>query len=76
MRNARNRWRGSDHSWAEGGSEALRLALRGRDPFADTDTLREFARVAGIVFGTVTAGTPATIALDNATVPDDAEDDA
>ena len=76
VRNARNRWRGSDHSWAEGGSEALRLALRGRDPFADTDTLREFARVAGIVFGTVTAGTPATIALDNATVPDDAEDDA
>jgi exodeoxyribonuclease V gamma subunit len=76
VRHAANRWRGSERCWAEGGSEALRLALRGRDPFADADTLREFARVAGIVFGTVTAGMPVSIALGDATVPDDAEDDA
>ncbi|MDN5781336.1 MAG: exodeoxyribonuclease V subunit gamma, partial [Luteimonas sp.] len=42
-RAAANRWRGSARSWAEGDGEALRLALRGRDPFADAESLQEFA---------------------------------
>ncbi|MBP6798942.1 MAG: exodeoxyribonuclease V subunit gamma, partial [Luteimonas sp.] len=73
---AANRWRGSGHVWAEGEGEALRLALRGRDPFADAASLREFARIAGLVFGAVTAGTPAPIEIGDAEAPDDDVEDA
>jgi len=78
LRNAANKWRGSDRSWAEGDSDALRLALRGRDPFADTATAEEFARIAGHVFGAVTLGLPAPLDLGDAQLPepDDAEDAA
>jgi exodeoxyribonuclease V gamma subunit len=78
VREAAKRWRGSERSWAEGDGDALRLALRGRDPFADADTLREFARLAGSVFGVVTRGKPVPIDLGQAVPPeqDDAEDAA
>lgn len=67
--NARSRWRGHERGWAEGDGEALRLALRGRDPFADAAALREFAALAGVVFGAVTRGEPAPIALGDVVLP-------
>ncbi|WP_345294004.1 exodeoxyribonuclease V subunit gamma [Luteimonas vadosa] len=77
---AAKKWRGSGYGkgWAEGDADALRLALRGRDPFADADTQREFARLTGIVFGATTLGSPSPIHLDRTTVSerDDAEDAA
>ena len=71
VRNAAAKWRGRQNGWAEGDSQALRLALRGRDPFTDTDALREFARVTGIVFGAVTGGAPIPIDLGDTALPDD-----
>ncbi|WP_372017100.1 exodeoxyribonuclease V subunit gamma [Pseudoxanthomonas sp. 10H] len=56
VRAAAARWRGSARSWAEGDDEALRLALRGRDPFADAGTLRQFADLAHAVYGAVVHG--------------------
>jgi len=78
VRNAANRWRGGEKQWAEGDSTALRLALRGRDPFADAAVMQEFARIAGIVFGAVEAAAPAAIDLGDAVAPeqDDTEDAA
>jgi exodeoxyribonuclease V gamma subunit len=75
---AARQWRGGDYSWAEGDSDALRVALRGRDPFADAGTQREFARLAGIVFGAVTMGLATPIDAGQAALPeaDDAEDAA
>ncbi|MFT4198666.1 MAG: exodeoxyribonuclease V subunit gamma, partial [Pseudoxanthomonas sp.] len=54
IRKAAQRWRGG-HGWAEGEGEALRLALRGRDPFADADGLHEFVRVAWTIYGALDA---------------------
>ena len=76
IRNAAARWRGGDRQWGEGDSDAIRLALRGRDPFADAASLREFARITGLVFGAVTRGEPIAIDIDNADVPDDDAEDA
>ncbi|MFT3897536.1 MAG: exodeoxyribonuclease V subunit gamma [Thermomonas sp.] len=76
LREAAKKWRGSERGWAEGDSEALRLALRGRDPFADAATSEAFARIAGVVFGALTRGVPAPIELDGTALPeDDAEDE-
>jgi len=78
LRNASARWHGSDRSWAEGDSDALRLALRGRDPFVDAAAAGEFARISGLVFGAVTLGLPAPLDIGDAQLPerDDAEDAA
>ncbi len=78
LHNAAKRWRGGERQWAEGDGEALRLVLRGRDPFADADSQREFARIAGIVFGAATRGEPVPIEIGTARLPeqDDAEDAA
>ena len=75
---AAKRWRGSERSWAEGDGDALRLALRARDPFASAEALREVAHVAVIVFGTLAQGTVARIDIENVEPPDadDAEDAA
>ena len=74
---AARKWRGSGNGgWAEGEGEALQLALRGRDPFADAAALHEFARIAGIVFGAVGHGMPAPIDLGDAQAPDDTAEDA
>ena len=77
VRNAANRWRGGERSWAEGDSEALRLALRGRDPFADAAALEAFSELAFVIFGAVTAGEamPAPV-IDGDALPEDAEDEA
>ena len=71
---AMKRWRGRDDGgWAEGADDAQRLALRGRDPFADGEALRDFARIAGIVFGAVQDGQPQPIPLGHVDLPDDDE---
>jgi exodeoxyribonuclease V gamma subunit len=69
---------GGEHGWAEGEGEAIRLALRGRDPFADAATAAEFAELSGMVYGAVTLGLPARIDLGDVEMPDadDAEDAA
>ena len=77
VRNAANRWRGGERQWAEGDSEALRLALRGRDPFASEAALEEFAELAFVIFGAVTAGEAMPPpAIDGAVLPEEAEDEA
>ena len=76
IRDAAARWRGGDRQWAEGDSDAIRLALRGRDPFADGASRDEFARITGLVFGAVTRGEPAAIDIGDAEVPDDDAEDA
>ncbi|HET7126736.1 MAG TPA: exodeoxyribonuclease V subunit gamma, partial [Lysobacter sp.] len=76
LRNAAKKWRGSEHGWAEGDSDAIRLALRGRDPFADAAGAEEFARTAGIVFGAVTRGLPTPIDLGEVALPEDDAEDA
>jgi exodeoxyribonuclease V gamma subunit len=76
VNDAAKKWRGGGNGgFAEGESEALRLALRGRDPFADAASLHEFARIAGIVFGATRFGTPLPIELGDARAPDAAPDD-
>lgn len=75
--NAAKKWRGNGNGgWAEGSADALRLALRGRDPFDSTEALRGFARVTGIVFGAATCGLPASIDIDDVALPDDDAEDA
>ncbi|WP_449446926.1 exodeoxyribonuclease V subunit gamma [Thermomonas brevis] len=77
VRNAAGKWRGSGNGgWAERDGEALQLALRGRDPFADDASLREFARIAGLVFGAVRNAAPAPLDIGAATAPDDDAEDA
>ncbi|MCY7312113.1 MAG: exodeoxyribonuclease V subunit gamma [Pseudoxanthomonas sp.] len=56
LENAAKRWRGSDRRWAEGDSEALRLALRGRDPFNDEATQVAFVDQAMTIFSAVVSG--------------------
>jgi exodeoxyribonuclease V gamma subunit len=77
VRAAANRWRGSARSWAEGDGEALRLVLRGRDPFADAAALQEFADTTFAIYGAVMHGQPAA-APDGFEPPAgiEAEDDA
>lgn len=53
---AESQWHGSDRGWGEATTPAARLALRGRDPFADAQLGEEFRHVAGIVFGAVVHG--------------------
>ena len=52
---AEKRWRG-DTGWAEGDTDAARLALRGRDPFLDADAGTAFRAIATTVFDAVTRG--------------------
>lgn len=73
---ASRQWRGNGNGgWAEGDVAALRLALRGRELFSDRALLGDFARIAGIVFGAVSRGAPAQLAIDGIALPecDDAE---
>ncbi len=74
VRKAAARWRGSDRSWAEGDSEALRLALRGRDPFADAATLQQFTDLAFTIYGAVTRGIVAAAPAVGDALPGEDED--
>ncbi|MGY0612933.1 exodeoxyribonuclease V subunit gamma [Luteimonas sp. A501] len=53
---AAKRWHGSDRSWGEGTGEALRLALRGRDPFTDEATQVAFVDLAMAIYSAVVTG--------------------
>ena len=46
----------AERGWSESGTPSARLALRGRDPFADEALGEEFRAVAGIVFDAVVHG--------------------
>ncbi len=56
LKAAAGKWYGSERSWAEGEGEALRLALRGRDPFADPATRLRFVDLAMAIYLAVTEG--------------------
>jgi exodeoxyribonuclease V gamma subunit len=47
---AREKWHGSERSWGERDGEALQLALRGADPFADPATTNRFIHNSLLVF--------------------------
>ena len=80
VKQARAKWHGNGQGFAEGEDPALRLALRGRDPFADQAALHRFADAALAVFAAVQDGNahagvdPA--ALDGLAAAFDAEDAA
>lgn len=50
------RWHGSERSWGESHGEALQLALRGVDPFADDRAYAELLQITQTVFGAVCEG--------------------
>ena len=56
---AREQWH-AERGWSEGNTASARLALRGRDPFADDESGEElgeeFRTIAGIVFDAVVHG--------------------
>ncbi|RZA35589.1 MAG: exodeoxyribonuclease V subunit gamma [Lysobacteraceae bacterium] len=56
LQKAAARWFGSERSWGEGSGEALRLALRGRDPFTDEPTQVAFVDQAMTVYSAVLLG--------------------
>lgn len=56
LQEAARKWHGSERSFAESDADAPRLALRGRDPFADDRSQRAFADLSFDVFAAVTAG--------------------
>ena len=56
LREAAKKWLGSERSWGEGQGEALRLALRGRDPFTDEATQVAFVDQAMGIYNAVVNG--------------------
>jgi len=53
---ARQRWQGNGQGFAEAEDPALRLVLRGRDPFADPDLLLAFVRASEAIYLAVAEG--------------------
>lgn len=53
---AEAQWHGSARSWGEASSAAVRLALRGCDPFLDADSGEQFRDIAKLVFDAVVHG--------------------
>ncbi|MBW8824089.1 MAG: exodeoxyribonuclease V subunit gamma [Xanthomonadales bacterium] len=78
LRNAASTWRGGERQWAEGGSDAWQLALRGRDLFDDEDMRSAFAKLAGDIYGALASGASGSIDIDGIMPPEhgDAEDAA
>ncbi|MDO5505060.1 MAG: exodeoxyribonuclease V subunit gamma [Pseudoxanthomonas suwonensis] len=80
VRKALGQWRGGTHVWAEGGTDVMRLALRGRDPFVDPASLQRFIGLAVAIFAALEGG--AVVDPDSVELPDigdfsfDAEEDA
>lgn len=58
---AARQWHGGDYQWAEGDSAAIRLALRGIDPFEDEDAFRDFVATALRVFDAVCTGSTSAV---------------
>ena len=62
MQAAARVWHGDGGRWREGEGDALRLALRGRDPFADAATRLQFAELSKAIYDAVVHGTaPAAV---------------
>ena len=76
IRKAAARWRGGHGQWGEGDNEALRLALRGRDPFAEAASLQAFADAAYAIFGAVADGLSAAAPDVQDLLPEDEAEDA
>ena len=77
VNDATKKWQGREGKWAERDAESLRLALRGRDPFADADALQAFADLAFVIYGAVTQGEPMPAPVIHAeALPEDVEDEA
>jgi exodeoxyribonuclease V gamma subunit len=53
---AARKWHGGDFTWSEGSGEALRLALRGRDPFQDETLQHAFVDLSLRIFTAVVGG--------------------
>ncbi|MET4731085.1 exodeoxyribonuclease V gamma subunit [Lysobacter enzymogenes] len=53
---AEAQWHGGPRHWGEGGQPGVRLALRGRDPFADAELGEQFRGIARLVFDAVVLG--------------------
>ncbi len=53
---AHARWYGGDYSWGERDGEALRLALRGADPFASESTAHRFIHNSLLIFSALREG--------------------
>src|SRR5690606_24495280 len=49
-------WHGNDHAWGEATSDSMRLALRGRDPFANASDYETLVDTCQRVFAAVCAG--------------------
>lgn len=56
MSDAAKQWHGGRFKFAEGGSDAVRLALRGHDPFADRVARRNFVELSFAIFAAVNDG--------------------
>ena len=56
LKEAAKKWYGSERSWSEGNGDALRLALRGCDPFTDDATRLRFADLSMSIYLAVTQG--------------------
>ncbi len=56
FKEAAKKWHGSERSWSEGDGDAVRLALRGRDPFGDVATRVQFANLSMAIYAAVTQG--------------------
>lgn len=52
----RGKWHGSDRTWAESSGAGYQLALRGRDPFASTDSYQQLLHNSFVVFTAVREG--------------------
>ena len=68
VRAAAAQWRGGDRQWGEGTLPGVDVALRGRDPFGDTASLREFVGIANTVFAAVCEGIAVPPEVDDAAI--------
>ncbi len=49
-------WHGGERRWGEASGDAVQLALRGRDPFADADSYQQLLHTSFVVFSAVREG--------------------
>ena len=56
LEKARKQWQGGHQSWGEGGGDAFRLTLRGRDLFDDDEVFRRFREVNARIFRALVEG--------------------
>jgi exodeoxyribonuclease V gamma subunit len=62
LKAARDRWYGQNGGWGEGGNDALRLVLRGRALFDESELLARFVGLSHAIFVPLTRGVSADAA--------------